>query len=150
LTKDLEVQDLIDWRLVTPFGPSGEANSRQEQRHRRNPPFPYRYVEDVYPYVARFGDVEAGLAFEMHSISPQSAITYFEKIPQGYVAIFHAMQIRAIWFDSAGTVLKDVTLPNDQYSEVDIHGQVAIDQNGSLYVLGSTAGGIEVRFVQAP
>jgi len=150
LTKDLEVQDLVDWRLVTPFNPRGEANSRQEQRHRRNPPLPYRFVENLDPYVARFGDVEAGLAFEMHSVSPLGAITYFEKTPPGYVAIFHAMQIRAIWFDSSGTVLKDVTLPNDQYSEVNIQGQVAIDKSGSLYILGSTVRGIEVRFVKAP
>jgi hypothetical protein len=103
-------------------------------------------VENLDPYVARFGDIEAGLALR-YAIYPQSAITYFEKIPQGYVAIFHAMQIRAIWFDSAGKVLKDITLPNDQYSEVEPYGQIAIDQSGSLYVLGSTVRGIEVRFV---
>jgi hypothetical protein len=150
LTKDLEVQDLDDWRLVMPFSPTREVNSREEQRHRQNPALVYRFVENLDPYVARFGDVVAGLAFEMHSVSPLGAIIYFEKTPQGYVAIFFADLIRAVWFDSSGTILKDVTLPNDQYSEVYPNGQVAIDQSGSLYVLGSTVRGIEIRFVKAP
>jgi hypothetical protein len=150
LTKDLEVQDLSDWRLVTPFGPSGEANSREQQRHRRNPALVYRFVENLEFFVARFGDVEAGLAFEMHSVSHLGAIIYFEKTPHGYVAIFFGDLIRAVWFDTAGVILKDVTLPNDQYSEVEPYGQIAIDQSGSLYVLSSTVRGIEVRFVKAP
>ena len=150
LTKDLEVQDLSDWRLVMPFSPTGEVNSHEEQRRRQNPALVYRFVENLDPYVARLGDVEAGLAFEMHSVSPLGAIIYFEKMPQGYVAIFFGDQIRAVWFDSSGIILKDVTLPNDQYSEVEPYGQVAIDQSGSLYVLGSTVKGIEVRFVKAP
>ena len=150
LTRDLEVQDLSDWRLVSPFSPNGEVNSREEQRRRQNPALVYRFVENLDPYVARFGDVDAGLAFEMHSISPLGAIIYFEKTPQGYVVIFFADQIRAVWFNSSGNVLKDVTLPNDQYSEVEPYGQIAINQSGSLYVLGSTVKGIEVRFVKAP
>ncbi len=88
LTKDLEVQDLSDWRLVSPFSPTGEVNSREEQRRRQNPALVYRFVENLDPYVARFGDVYADLAFEMHSISPLGAIIYFEKTPQGYVVIF--------------------------------------------------------------
>ena len=150
LTKDLEVLDFYDWRLVTPFSPTGEVNSREEQRHRHNPALVFRFVENLDPYVARFGDAVAGLAFEMHSVSPLGAIIYFEKTPQGYVAIFFADQIRAVWFASSGTILKDVTLPNDQFSELYPQGQVAIDQSGSLYVLGSTVRGIEVRFYKAP
>jgi len=77
-------------------------------------------------------------------------LTDFEKTAQGYVAIFHSDTIRAVWFNSSGVVLQNVTLPNDQYSEVYFLSQVAIAQDGSIYVLGSTPGGIQVRFVKAP
>ena len=150
LTKELEVLDSFDNRLVEPFNSTGEANSRETQRKRRNPNLLYRYVEGLDPYVARFADVEAGLAFELHSVSPLGAITYFEKTPPGYLVVFHADQIRAVWFDSSGNVLKDVTLPNHRYSEVNALGQVAIDESGSLYVLGSIDNGIEVQVVKAP
>jgi len=150
LTKDIEILDTYDGRLVKPFSPTGEVNSREAQRRKHNPALLFRFVENLDPYVARFGDVEADLAFEINSISPLGAITYFEKTPQGYIAVFHADQIRAVYFDSSGDVLKDVTLRNNQYSEVPFLGQVAFDKSGSLYVLGSTERGIEVRFVEVP
>ena len=50
-------------------------------------------MENLDPYVARFGDAEAGLAFEVHSVSPLDAVTTFDKTPQGDVAVFHADQI---------------------------------------------------------
>lgn len=150
LTKYIEVLDTYDDRLVEPFTTTGEVNSREAQRRKHNQNLLFRFVDDLDPYVARFGDTEADLAFEVHSVSPLGAITYFEKTPQGYIAIFHNDQIRAVWFDLSGTVLQDVTLRNDQYSEVYFLGQVAVDESGSIYVLGSTNRGIEVRLVKAP
>jgi len=81
---------------------------------------------------------------------PLGAITYFEKTPQGYVAIFHFDKIRAVWFDMDGNVLKDISLPNNQFSEIQVHGQVSIDNGGSLFILCSTPQGIEVRYIKAP
>lgn len=150
LTKDLQVLDFFDWRLVEPFDPTGKVNSREVQRNKQDLDLPFRYVENLGPYVARFGDAETGLAYEMHSRSPLGAITYFERTPQGYVAIFHSDKIQAVWFDPSGNVLKDVSLPNDQFSEILVHGQVSIDNDGSLFVLGSTPRGIEVRYIKAP
>jgi hypothetical protein len=151
LRKDLAVFDYYDFRWVKPFGLTGEVNSREAQRLKQNPELPYRFVEHQDPYVARFGDAEANLAFEVRSASPLGAIALFEKTPQGYIALFAADQLRSIWFDPTGKVLKDVTLPhNDLYSEMDVFGQYAIDQQGSLYVLGSTEKGIEAQFVKAP
>lgn len=150
LTKDLEVLDFFDWRFVEPFSSTGEINSREEQRNKLSMAFPYRFVENLDPYVAWFGDVSANVAFEMNSHSPLGAITYFEKTPQGYVAIFHSDKIRAVWFDSSGKVLEDISLPNNQFSEIQAHGQVSIDNDGSLYILGSTPKGIEIRYIKAP
>jgi hypothetical protein len=151
LAADLQVFDIYDFRWVEPIGPTGEVRSREAQRLKQNPEFPYRFVENQDPYVARLGDAMTGLAFEVRSATPLGGITDFEKTPQGYVVIFGGDQIRAIWFDPSGKVLKDVTLANNNlYSEIDLYGQMAIDQDGSLYVLGSTEKGVEVRFVKAP
>lgn len=141
--------DTYDYRWVEPFNLIGEVNPREVQRHKHNPVLPF--VEDLDPYMARFGDVNEGFAFEIHSVSPLGGITYFEKTPQGYLVVFGGDQFRAIWFDPTGKVLKDVTLPNnDRYSEIYLDGQLANDRYGSLYVLGSTEKGVEVRFVKAP
>jgi hypothetical protein len=151
LRKDLAVFDYYDFRWVKPFGPTGEANSREAQRLKQIPELPYRIVEHQDPYVARFGDKEASLAFEVRSAFPLGAIALFEKTPQGYVAVFAGDQLRSVWFDPTGKILKDVTLPhNDLYSEMDVYGQYATDQQGSLYTLGSTGKGIEVQLVKAP
>jgi len=150
LTEDLEVLDDGDGRWISLLGPDGRIKSREEQRHKHAQQLPYRFVENMDPYVARFGDTDANIAFEIQSVSPLGAIIDFEKYTQGYAAIFYGDLIRAVWFDPSGNVLKDVTMPNDQYSEVYFLSQVAIDQDGSVYVLGSKPGGIEVRFGKAP
>jgi hypothetical protein len=151
ITKDLKVLDYSDARLVAPFNSQGEANSREAQRQKETWEFPKRYVEGLDPYISHFADVKEGVAFEVHSVSPLGAITEFEKTPQGYMMTFLAGdQIRAVWINSAGDVLKDVTLPNGQYSEVNFNGQVAVAQDGSLYVLSATERGIEVHYVGAP
>jgi hypothetical protein len=150
LTRDLWVLDGADSRLVVPFDNGGKVNSREVQRQKRDQALPFRYLEGQDPYLARFGDTLVGLAFEANSVSPLGAITQFERTPHGYLAVFHGEWIRAIWWDPAGKILKDITLPNDQFSEVYFLTQVAIDQEGSIYVLESTPKGIEVRFVKAP
>jgi hypothetical protein len=98
----------------------------------------------------RFADTKRGIAFEVHSVSPLGAITYFENTPQGYVAVFEADQLRAVWFDLTGNVLRDITLPREDYSEINSLGRIAVDSKGSLYILGSVKDGAEVRFVKAP
>lgn len=98
----------------------------------------------------RFADWEEGIAFAVHSESMLGAIICFEKTPQGYVAVFEGDQLRAIWFDEAGRVLKDVTLPKEEYSEIKPVGRTSVTPDGSLYYLRSTENGIEVRFVKAP
>ncbi len=151
LTKDLEVFDRRDNRFIAPFDPSGAVNSREQQRHRRNPNLLYRYVEGLDPYVARFADVRAGLAFELDSVSPLGAIAFFEKTPQGYVAVFGGgQQFRAIWFDPSGVVLKDVALPEEDYSEIELAGCLAVDPEGDLYVMNSVETGIQILSVAAP
>lgn len=151
LTKELVVFDMYDGRWVVPFNRAGEVNPREAQRRKQNQVLPYRFVDELDPGVVRFGDVEAGLAFEVRSASPLGSIAYFEKTSQGYLVVFGGDQFRAVWFDPTGEVLKDVTLPNnDRYSEIYLYGQLATDPQGSLYVLGSTENGIEVRIVKAP
>ena len=81
---------------------------------------------------------------------PLGRLRISKRTPQGYVVIFHSDNIRAVWFDPSGNVLKDVSMPNDQFSEILVHGQVSIDNDGSLFILGSTPRGIEVRYVEAP
>jgi hypothetical protein len=66
------------------------------------------------------------------------------------VAIFGADQLRAIWFDESGKVLKDVTLPREEYSEINSVGHSTIMPDGSHYFLRSTENALEVRFVKAP
>ena len=103
------------------------------------------------PFVAHYADVKEGVAFEVHSVSPLGVITDFEKTPQGYLLTFSlGDRIRGVWIDPAGLVLKDVTLPNSQYTEINFNGQVAVAQDGSLYVLNSTERGIEIHYVEAP
>lgn len=52
--------------------------------------------------------------------------------------------------DPAGTVLKDLSLPAAQHTEVTLGGQVVVTRNGSLFVLSSTERGIEVHVAVAP
>ena len=60
-----------------------------------------------------------------------------------------AEQIRAVWIDPDGKVLKDVTLPSGEYSNLSLN-RVAVTQDGSLYVMSSTKNGIEIHFEEAP
>jgi hypothetical protein len=151
ISKYLKVLDYRDGRLVAPFDSQGKANSREEQRERENWDFPLRFVEGKDPYVAHFADVKESLAFEVQSVSPLGAITEFAKTPQGYLMTFLlGDRIRAVWIDSSGRVLKDVTLPNSQHTEINFNGQVAVAEDGSLYVLNSTERGIEIHYVGAP
>jgi hypothetical protein len=66
------------------------------------------------------------------------------------VAVFEGDQLRAVWFDGSGKVLKDVTLPKEEYSEINSVGRTSVARDGSLYFMRSTENGIEVRFVKAP
>jgi hypothetical protein len=151
MTEDLKILDYSDSRLVAPFNSQGQANSREAQRQKGTWEFPLRYVEGQDPFVAHYADVKERLAFEVHSASPLGALTDFEKTPQGYIMTFSlGDRIRAVWIDPAGFVLKDVTMPNSQYSEINFNGQVAVAQDGSLYVMSSTKRGIEIHFVNAP
>jgi hypothetical protein len=149
LNKDLQVFDTGDARLVTPFSASGEANSREIQRQKQSPRLTMKYMLETVNDV-RFADWEKGIAFAVHSVSRLGAIICFENTPQGYVAVFEGDQLRAVWFDEAGKVLKDVTLPKEEYSEIKPVGRTSVTPDGSLYFLRSTENGIEVRFVKAP
>jgi hypothetical protein len=151
LTNDLQVLDRYDGRMVVPFNPTGGVNPRQTQRNRNSQTLRSRLIEGSNPSTARLTDVDAGLAFEVRSDSPLSGIRSFEKTPFGYVVVFEQDQFRVIWFDPSGNILQDVSLPsNDDYSEIDLDGKVAIDPYGSFYLLVSTPRGIEVRYIEAP
>jgi hypothetical protein len=155
LTREHLVVDYYDSRSVAPFNPEGEANSREDQRQKLAWELPYRFVEDeqgLSPFTARFADIQAGVAFEVHAEAGLGVILGFERTPQGYVMIFSSgyEQIRAVWIDAAGMILKDVTLPNGQYSELSFDGQAAVAEDGSLYVLSSTERGVEIHFEGAP
>jgi hypothetical protein len=149
LNKDLQVSDWSDMRLVTPFDASGEANSRETQRQKQSPRLTMKYMLTTVNDV-RFADWEKGIAFAVHSESMLGAIICFEKTPQGYVAVFEGGQLRAVWFDEAGKVLKDITLPKEEYSEINSVGRTSVMPDGSLYFLRSTENALEVRFVKAP
>ena len=151
ITRDLRILDYFDSKLVVPFDPQGQANSREVQRQKETWQLPFRYVEGKDPYVARYADMNVGLAFEVHSISPLGVLTDFEKTPQGYVLIFSlGDHIRAVWIDSSGVILKDVSLPNSLHSEINFSGQSAVAPDGSLYIMSSTERGIEIHYAVAP
>jgi hypothetical protein len=98
---------------------------------------------------ARFADIES----RFRSLCDWKWLLLgFEKTPQGYLMIFNSEyeQVRAVfWVDPAGTILKDISLPNEQYSVLSF-GEVAVIQDGSLYVMSSTKNGIEIHFETAP
>ena len=149
LTEDLKVLDGYDNKLIDPF------RSREAQRQKQTWGLPYRFVmrtDGMFDWsTARFADLEAGLAFEVHSDFNLGALDGFEKTPQGYLMTFsEGFQIRAIWIDPTGRVLKDVTLPNSQYSMLSVYAQTAVARDGSLYVMSSTKNGIEIHFEEAP
>lgn len=154
ITKDLTVLDQFDYRLVAPFNSAGEANSREAQRRKETWDLPYRYVESEKGfdmYTARFADLKGDVAFEVHSASGLSGLVDFEKTPQGYLMVLGGgEQIRAVWIDPSGVILKDVTLQRGNYTEFSLYGQVAVAQDGSLYVLSSTKRGIEIHYIGAP
>lgn len=155
ITGGHQVLDWYDSRLVSPFSSQGEANSRETQRLKQPWEFPFRFVDSeqgLDPFLARFADLKDGVAFEVHSEAGLGVILGFEKTPQGYLLVYSSgyEQIRAVWFDPAGGILKDVTLPNGQYSELSFDGRVAVAEDGSLYVLSSTERGIEIHLVRAP
>lgn len=147
LTPDLSVIDLTDGKLVVPFNDSGEANDQETQRQKRVPQLLLKYVSD---HEARFADSAEGIAFQVRSKSPLGAISLFERVPQGYLAVFRAEHFRAVWFDVTGRVIEDVTVSGEQYTEINLYGQVVTDVRGALYVLSSTVAGVQVRLVKAP
>lgn len=151
ITGDRKILDYADYRLVAPFNSQGQANSREAQRQKETWEFPLHYVEGQDPYLARYADVQEGVAFEVRSASALGVLTDFERTPLGYLLAFSlGDRIRAVWIDDAGAVLKDVTLPKGQHSEINFNGQVAVTQDGSLYAMGSTERGIEVHGVKPP
>jgi hypothetical protein len=154
ITKDLNVLDQFDYRLVAPFNSQGDANSREAQRKKETWNLPYRFVEGEQGfdmYTARFADLKEEVAFEVHSAAGFSGLVDFAKTPQGYLMVFGGgEQIRAVWVDPSGVILKDGTLQRGNDTEFSLYGQVAVAQDGSLYVLGSTERGIEIHFIKAP
>lgn len=149
LTRDLKVIDLDYSKVIVPFNPLGDANSREAQRQKQPAALLAKYMINSVHDV-RLADTLKGIAFSVRSASPLGAITYFGTTPQGYIVIFEGDQIRAVWFDASGMVLQDITLPRDDYSEVNSKGRMAVDSQGSLYVMESTEKGIEIRFVKSP
>jgi hypothetical protein len=151
MTSDLQILDYTDYKLVAPFNSQGGSTPREAQRHKKTWEFPLRYPEGRDPFVAHYADVKQGLAYEVHSASPLGTLTDFEKTPCGYVmSFFLGDRFRAVWIDPTGFVLKDVSLPNSQYTEINFNGQVAITQDGGLYAISSTERGIEIHYVGAP
>lgn len=151
LTGDLTVLDEYDGLLVMPISATGNVNSQEDQYlNKVQPDLCSRFADGLFPYVAHFGDRQAETAFELHSDAPLGAITHFEKAPQGYIAVFSADQIQAIWFTPEGEILQNIVLPNEQYTEIPSLRQVTIDQYGAIYILQSTAAGLEIRFVHEP
>jgi hypothetical protein len=148
--------DYYDYKLVLPFDAQGKANSREAQRQKQTWELPFGLVLDAKGdwdlRRARFADVKAGLAFEVHSEFGVSTLVGFERTPQGYLILLNSeyQQIRAIWIDPGGVVLKDISLPNEEYSGYLAGGNVAVAQDGSLYVMSSTKNGIEIHFEAAP
>lgn len=148
ITRDRKISDYGDGRLVAPFDEQGQPNPREVQLDKETWVLPYIYVEQQYP--VRSADINANLAFEVRSISLGGPIG-FERTPQGYVMVFNqGDHIRAVWLDPAGAVLKDVSLPYGQYTEINFNGQTAVGADGSLYALSSTERGIEIHYVKAP
>ncbi len=151
ITRDLKILDYSNSRLVAPFNPQRLANSREAQRQKENWEFPLLYPEGRDPFVAHYADLKERVAYEVRSVSPLGVLTDFDKTPQGYILTFSlGDRIRGVWIDPAGVVLKDVTLPKDTYSEINFNGQVAVGQDGSLYVMSSTRRGIEIHLVTPP
>ena len=154
LLEDLRILDDYDYRSISPFT-QGRVNSREAQRQKQTWELPLGFVMGMDGSFdwdkARFADIEEGVAFEVRSDSGLGSIAGFEETPQGYLMAFNSgsEQIRAVWIDLAGLILKDVTLPNGQYSVLS-DGQMAIAQDGSLYVMSSTKNGIEIHFEEAP
>jgi hypothetical protein len=148
ITPDRKIADYGDGRLVAPFNEQGQPNPREVQIDKETWDLPYIYVEKPYP--VRSADLEAGLAFEVRSTSLGGPIG-FQRTPQGYILVFGlGDHIRGVWIDPAGVVLKDVSLPYGQYTEINFNGQTAVGADGSLYALSSTERGIEIHFVEAP
>jgi len=151
IATDHKVLDYDDYKLVVPFNAAGQPNSREIQREKETWNYPKLYVEGQDPFIARYADIETGVAFEVHSVSPLGVITEFEKTPQGYLMVFSlGNQIRGVWIDPAGKVLKDVTLPDGEYTQINFNSQAAVGSDGSLYTLNSTERGIEIQSVGAP
>jgi hypothetical protein len=149
MTKDLEILDLSYSKLVVPVNSSGEVNPREIQQQILPAKLLVKYMTDTV-YAARFADVEKRVAYEVRSASPLGAIIFFEEVPRGYLAILEGDLFRAVWFDPSGKILKDISLPRNDYSEINSLGRFASDENGSLYMLGAVNTGIEVRLFKTP
>ena len=141
--------------MVSPFNSLGEGNLRTAQRVKQAWELPYRFVETslgLDPFRARFADTEGKLAFEVHCETGLGLILGFERTPQGYLMLFSSgyEQIRAVWINSVGEILKDVSVPNGLYTEMSFDGRTAVGADGSLYVLSSSERGIDVNLINAP
>jgi hypothetical protein len=148
LTDEAAVIDMVAQQEVRAVDTNGTTRSREEQRGGRNrTPLLVQFVNEQH---ARLADIKHRLAFELRSSSALGPISYFGRTPDGYVTVFERQSFRVVWFDAQGTVLKDVLVPNNQYSVFNPNGRVGVDKADAVYILGSTANGIEIHRVPGP
>ncbi|HEX6291582.1 MAG TPA: hypothetical protein VFZ66_20530 [Herpetosiphonaceae bacterium] len=147
LTASRSVNDLLDNREVQALKADARAATREEQRQSRSrAAYLVKFLDANH---ARLADTQRNLTFDVTSSETLGAIAYFGRTAQGYVAVFEDTSLRVVWFDAKGTVIKDVLAPNQQASTFNPNGRVAVDQQGNVYILGSTDTGIEVSRVAA-
>jgi hypothetical protein len=148
LTEDATVLDMTDQREITPLNLAGQARSRDEQHQSRTQAS--LLVQFLTGSQARLADTKRGLAFELRADHDLGAIPYFARTGQSYVVAFESENLRLVWFDAQGHVLKDVVVPNRQSSVFNPTGRIGIDKTGAVYILGSTPEALEIHRVQGP
>ncbi|GIU91805.1 MAG: hypothetical protein KatS3mg011_0711 [Acidimicrobiia bacterium] len=135
--------------LVYPFDGTA-ARSRSEQRATRKP-HSFR-VQVVSDQVAWLADLGTDTAFEVDATTGElGAIPEFTRLGDSYLVVFDQPNtFRIVWFDSNGTVERDVTVANERHSVFLPKGRVAVTSRGDVLILNSDEDGISIMRVPGP
>lgn len=118
--------------------------SRDEQRAGRS--LQSLRVQVISEQEVRLADLDAGVGFELTATEDRlGAVPEFTRWDRGYAVVFEQPRsFRLVWFDWTGLVTRDVSLPTESYSTFVPRARVAVTPLGDIYILDSTAEGVQV------
>lgn len=143
LTSDSIILDTSLGRSINPIDSNGDIKSKEDQIQSYSVTGLLARWQNNYHSL--FADTQEDLFFDIQSLAPLGAISYFYKTDSGYFVIFEEEFLRILRISNTGQILSDSLVANQQESPIYHFGRFTVDQNGRIYYLNTTQDGIEIR-----